>query len=217
MSTNPIPKKSYRSYSNINKVVYSSSRFRAKESKNYRSESYKNSRQAESEKKYLDEDFESYGLDNVEESEDQNNGKNLGEQISGYYKVGQPYEIQGVSYIPEEYEEFEETGIASWYGSEFDGKMTANGEIFDLNVVSAAHPTLPLPSLVRVTNLSNNKSIIVRVNDRGPFVGDRIIDLSEKGAEILGFKEQGKTEVKIQLLRNETDKMLFDIGYIKAQ
>jgi rare lipoprotein A (peptidoglycan hydrolase) len=126
----------------------------------------------------------------------------------GYFKVGNPYQIFGVSYVPQNYEDFEETGTASWYGDDFHGKATANGEVYNMKEMTAAHPTLPLPSLVRVTNLKNGKSVIVRVNDRGPFAKGRIIDVSEKAADALGFKGQGTTKVRIELLRNETDELL---------
>ncbi len=129
-------------------------------------------------------------------------------KYSGIYKVGNPYEIQGVAYFPENFEEYEETGMASWYGSDFHGKKTANGEIYNSATMTAAHPTLPMPSMVKVTNLRNNKSAIVRVNDRGPFSKSRVIDVSEKAAEALGFKGQGTTVVRIQLLRNDTDELL---------
>jgi rare lipoprotein A (peptidoglycan hydrolase) len=127
---------------------------------------------------------------------------------SGHFKIGQPYTAFGVSYVPQDYESFEEIGTASWYGSEFHGKKTANGEIYNMGDLTAAHPTLPLPSLIRLTNLQNGKSQILRVNDRGPFAKNRIIDVSEKAAEILGFKNKGTTEVKIELLRDDTDQML---------
>lgn len=126
----------------------------------------------------------------------------------GTFKVGNPYEIFGVSYVPQNYEDYEEIGTASWYGDDFHGKLTANGETYNMGSMTAAHPTLPLPSLVRVTNLRNNKSVVVRVNDRGPFAKNRVIDVSEKAATELGFKGQGTTEVKIELLRNDTDLML---------
>lgn len=116
------------------------------------------------------------------------------------YKVGKPYQVAGVWYYPREDEGYDETGIASWYGPGFHGKRTANGEIFDENRVSAAHPTLPMPTLARVTNLENGKSIIVRVNDRGPFAHGRIIDLSRKSAELLGFLNQGTAKVRVEYL-----------------
>jgi rare lipoprotein A (peptidoglycan hydrolase) len=129
-------------------------------------------------------------------------------KYSGIFKVGNPYEIFGVNYIPQNYEDYEEIGTASWYGDDFHGKATANGETYNMGSMTAAHPTLPLPSLVRVTNLRNNKSVIVRVNDRGPFAKNRVIDVSEKAATLLEFKGQGTTEVKVELLRNDTDRML---------
>lgn len=129
-------------------------------------------------------------------------------KYQGIYKVGNPYEIQGVAYFPENFEEYEETGMASWYGPDFHGKKTANGEVYNSATMTAAHPTLPMPSMVKVTNMRNNKSVIVRVNDRGPFSKSRVIDVSEKAAEALGFKGQGTTIVRIQLLRNDTDELL---------
>ncbi len=129
-------------------------------------------------------------------------------KYTGIFKVGNPYEVFGVNYIPQNYEDYEEIGTASWYGDDFHGKATANGETYNMGSMTAAHPTLPLPSLVRVTNLRNNKSVIVRVNDRGPFAKNRVIDVSEKAATLLEFKGQGTTEVKVELLRNDTDLML---------
>ena len=130
------------------------------------------------------------------------------ENYKGIFKIGNPYEIFGVSYIPQDYDDYEEIGMASWYGDDFHGKQTANGEIYDMGSLTAAHRTLPLPSLVRVTNLQNGKTVVVRVNDRGPYAKNRIIDVSEKAANILGFKGRGTTQVKIELLRNDTDEML---------
>src|SRR5690606_901066 len=89
-------------------------------------------------------------------------------------------------------------GIASWYGSDFHGRRTANGEIYDMHAISAAHPTLPIPSYVRVTNLANRRSLIVRVNDRGPFKDNRVIDLSAKSAEMLGFRGNGLARVRVE-------------------
>jgi len=123
---------------------------------------------------------------------------------SGQYKIGSPYQIQGVWYYPAENYEYVETGIASWYGPNFHGKPTANGEVFDMNVVSAAHRTLPLPSIVRVTNLENGRSLIVRVNDRGPFAHGRILDMSKRGAQLLGFEKQGTARVKVELMKEQS-------------
>jgi len=116
----------------------------------------------------------------------------------GVYRVGKPYTIAGRVYVPEENVNYSAVGMASFYGNDFHGRFTANGEIFDMESISAAHPTLPLPSYVRVTNLSNRKSIVVRVNDRGPYVGDRIIDLSVKTAKLLGFYGHGLAKVKVE-------------------
>jgi rare lipoprotein A len=118
----------------------------------------------------------------------------------GYFKVGSPYRIKGRTYKPREKYQYSETGVASWYGPGFHGKMTANGEIFNKHELTAAHRTLQMPSMVRVTNLENGRSIIVRVNDRGPFAHDRVIDLSEKAAEIIGMKNQGTARVRVDVL-----------------
>ena len=120
----------------------------------------------------------------------------------GIYKVGDPYLVEGKVYYPKANNNYNETGVASWYGKKFHKKATANGEVFDMYKVSAAHKTLPMPSRVRVTNLENNKSMILRVNDRGPFVKNRIIDLSMRAAEILGFKEQGTAQVRVEFYSN---------------
>lgn len=122
----------------------------------------------------------------------------------GYYKVGKPYNIQGTWYTPQESYSFTETGIASWYGAKFHGKQTANGEIYDMYQLTAAHRTLQMPSIVRVTNLENGRSIVVRINDRGPFSRGRVIDMSKRGAELLGFKNQGTARVRIDLLAEES-------------
>ena len=95
---------------------------------------------------------------------------------------------------------FSSVGVASWYGADFHGRRTANGEIFDMNSLTAAHPTLPLSSHVRVTNLANHRSLVVRVNDRGPYVGQRVIDVSAKTAQLLGFYENGLAKVKVEVL-----------------
>jgi rare lipoprotein A len=115
------------------------------------------------------------------------------------YKIGKPYQVDGVWYYPGEDYEYSGTGIASWYGPEFDGKPTANGEIFDMNEVTAAHKTLPLPSVVRVTNLENGRSLLVRINDRGPFVNGRIIDLSRRSAQLLGYEAAGTAKVRVEI------------------
>ncbi len=118
----------------------------------------------------------------------------------GVWKVGKPYQVAGIWYYPKEDERYDNEGIASWYGPQFHKRKTANGEIFDMYKVSAAHPTLPMPVMVRVTNLENGRSLVVRVNDRGPFAHNREIDMSMRAAELLGFKEQGTTRVRVQYL-----------------
>ncbi|MGV6800516.1 MAG: septal ring lytic transglycosylase RlpA family protein [bacterium] len=115
-------------------------------------------------------------------------------------KTGKPYKVAGVWYYPEDDPDYNKTGIGSWYGPKFHGKKTANGEVFDMNRLTAAHPTLPLPSLLRVTNLQNNKQVVVRLNDRGPFADSRLIDLSREAAEQLGYKDDGLAELRVEYL-----------------
>jgi len=122
----------------------------------------------------------------------------------GNYKVGSPYQIAGVWYYPKEEWDYDESGIASWYGPGFHGRSTANGEVFDENDVTAAHRTLPLPSVVRVTNLGNGRSLVVRVNDRGPFAHGRIIDMSRRSAQLLGFETQGIAKVRVEILPEDS-------------
>jgi rare lipoprotein A len=121
-----------------------------------------------------------------------------GPEILAVPKVGRPYEINGRWYTPAEDPDYDETGIASWYGPTFDGKPTANGETFDQTAITAAHKTLPLPSMVEVTNLDNGRTLTLRVNDRGPFVDGRIIDLSRAAAEELGMLRAGVARVRVR-------------------
>lgn len=116
----------------------------------------------------------------------------------GYYRLGDPYTVAGRTYVPEHDPNYRADGLASWYGRDFHGRLTANGEVFDMEAISAAHPTLPIPSYARVTNLANRRSIVVRVNDRGPFKENRIIDLSYKAAELLGFHKNGLARVRVE-------------------
>ncbi len=126
-------------------------------------------------------------------------------QGGGRYQVGKPYQIAGKTYYPSE-RPYSAVGAASWYGSDFHGRLTANGEVFDRNSLSAAHPTMPLPSYARVTNLRNFHSIIVRVNDRGPYHGGRVMDVSQRVAEALEFRNIGTARVKVEWLgRAELD------------
>lgn len=125
----------------------------------------------------------------------------LGEPVpkgGGVYRVGQPYTVAGRVYYPEYDPHYQAVGLASWYGDDFHGRYTANGEVFDRDGISAAHPTLPMPSYVRVTNLSNGRSLIVRVNDRGPYAGNRIIDVSTRAAHLLGFYDRGTVKVRVE-------------------
>ena len=114
------------------------------------------------------------------------------------YKLGQPYRISNVWYVPREEPGFDRTGTGSWYGADFHGRKTANGETYNMNALTAAHPTLPLPSYVTVTNLANNRTILVRVNDRGPYVGGRLIDLSRAGARALGYEPLGTATLRVR-------------------
>ncbi len=123
---------------------------------------------------------------------------------SPHYKIGKPYQVGGIWYYPERDLTYDETGIGSWYGDEFAGKLTANSEIFDPELVTAAHKTLPMPSVVRITNLDNGKSLVVRVNDRGPFVAGRIIDLSREAARRIGYKDSGLARVRVQVLAEQS-------------
>ena len=145
----------------------------------------------------------------------------------GIYKVGKPYKIAGEWYYPRENTRYDNIGIASWYGPKFQGRRTANGEIFDMNLLTAAHPTLPMPVMVQVTNLENGRSMKLRVNDRGPFKKNREIDLSRRAAEILGFKDKGTARVRVKYLHraplynqrgqlisgDESDSFVFDKPY----
>src|ERR1700728_907993 len=116
----------------------------------------------------------------------------------GVYRVGKPYTVAGRVYVPEEDPHYSEEGLASWYGDDFHGRLTANGEVFDMASLTAAHPTLPMPCYARVTNLSNGKSLIVRVNDRGPYHGNRVMDVSSRAAELLEFKGNGVARVRVE-------------------
>lgn len=118
----------------------------------------------------------------------------------GKYHVGSPYQVAGRWFYPKEQPNYDAKGPASWYGEAFNRRKTSNGEWFDMNEMTAAHPTLPLPSYVKVTNLKNGRSVVVRVNDRGPFVGPRIMDLSKRAAEALDYKQQGTTTIRAQYI-----------------
>src|SRR5471030_141181 len=125
----------------------------------------------------------------------------MGEPVpkgGGTYRVGKPYTVAGRVYVPEEDTGYREEGLASWYGDDFHGRLTANGEVFDMASLTAASPTLPMPCYARVTNLSNGKSLIVRVNDRGPYHGNRLMDVSSKAAELLEFKGNGIARVRVE-------------------
>lgn len=115
-------------------------------------------------------------------------------------RVGPPYQAEGRWFVPTAEPGYEQTGVASWYGADFQGQATASGEAFDQDALTAAHPTLPIPSLVQVTNLENGREVIVRVNDRGPFTGDRVLDVSRAAANALGFTDNGHARVHVRYL-----------------
>jgi len=123
------------------------------------------------------------------------------------YKVGAPYQIDGVWYYPAVDYNYDETGVASWYGPDFDGKDTALGDVYDMNDLTAAHRTLPMPSMVRVTNLDNGRVLALRVNDRGPYAKGRILDVSRRGAQLLGFDGNGTARVRVQVMAEESRQM----------
>ena len=125
----------------------------------------------------------------------------------GNYKVGSPYQVNGVWYTPSEDPFYDETGIASWYGRPFHGQATANGERYDMYAMTAAHKTLPMPTHVRVTNLENGRSMVLRLNDRGPFVNGRIIDVSYRSAQLLGFAERGIARVRVEAVPGPGDSL----------
>ncbi len=122
----------------------------------------------------------------------------------GTYKVGKPYKIMGKRYYPKEDYSYSEVGMASWYGKDFHAKTTANGETYDMHSLTAAHRTLPLPSIVKVTNLENGRSLVLRVNDRGPYAKGRIIDVSKRASQLLGFHTQGTTKVRVEVMEKES-------------
>lgn len=125
----------------------------------------------------------------------------------GTYKVGSPYKIMGQWYYPKEDYDYSEVGTASWYGEDFHAKKTANGESYDMHALTAAHRTLPLPSIVKVTNLENGRSLVLRVNDRGPYAKNRIIDISKRGAQLLGFQTQGTAKVRVEIMEKESKEL----------
>lgn len=135
-----------------------------------------------------------------------------GPLAGGKYKIGKPYSINGQWYYPQVDYAHDETGVASWYGEAFHGKRTANGEKYNMNKVSAAHRTLPLPSVVRVTNLENGRSLVIRINDRGPFARGRVIDLSKRAAELLGFADKGTAMVRVQIMPEPSRRAALQVG-----
>jgi rare lipoprotein A len=116
----------------------------------------------------------------------------------GQYLIGHPYHVAGHTYVPQEMTSYAAVGMASWYGAAFHGRRTANGEVYDMASITAAHPTMPLPSYARVTNLDNGYSVIVRVNDRGPYHAGRVMDVSSRAADVLGFRGAGTAKIKVE-------------------
>jgi rare lipoprotein A len=146
--------------------------------------------------------------------EDRDNTK-----YKGHYKVGKEYTVKGKKYKPIAVTRYSKEGTASWYGSKhgFHKKRTANGDVYNKELLTAAHRELPMPSLAEVTNLANNKSVIVMINDRGPFSKSREIDVSEKAASVLGFKRQGTAKVRVKYLHAETQDFLKNLGLEKKE
>jgi rare lipoprotein A len=131
-------------------------------------------------------------------------GRDPNGKVVTTYKVGNPYKVQGLWYYPAEDFGYREEGVASWYGPGFNGKRTANGEVYDMNALTAAHKTLPIPSVVQVTNLENGRQIKLRINDRGPFVEGRIIDLSRRAAQLLDVERNGIARVRVELVPEDS-------------
>jgi rare lipoprotein A len=125
-------------------------------------------------------------------------------KTKGSYKVGRPYQIKGTWYYPAENFKYVQTGVSSWYGQKFHGRKTANGETYNMNDLTAAHRTLPMPSMVRVINLKNGRSLKLRINDRGPFARSRIIDVSRRAAQLLGFQRAGTASVRVEVIADES-------------
>ena len=117
------------------------------------------------------------------------------------HQIGNPYVVKGVRYVPREDPDYNVVGMASWYGRPFHGRRTASGQIYNMNALTAAHPTLPIGTQVRVTNLANRRSVVLTVNDRGPFAKGRIIDVSRRAAERLGFRRAGTTRVRVEVIQ----------------
>ena len=139
----------------------------------------------------------------------------LDKPYDGHYKLGDPYQVEGEWYFPSDApKNFYEIGNASWYGHKdgFHGKKTANGDVYNKNTLTAAHKTLPLPSMARVTNLENGHSVIVMINDRGPFTKDRVLDVSERAADLLDFKSKGVTKVRVEHLPKQTADLIAKLG-----
>jgi rare lipoprotein A len=146
-------------------------------------------------------------------------GKGQLPEGGGKYHVGKPYQVAGRWYTPKEQPGYDKVGMASWYGEAFHARKTSNGEWFDMNDLTAAHPTLPLPSYAKVTNLANGREVVVRINDRGPFVGTRLIDLSKRTSDTLGFRKKGKAKVRVQWIGNApiTDRGYRHLAMMNAQ
>jgi rare lipoprotein A len=135
-------------------------------------------------------------------------GRGQGSAVANSYKIGAPYQINGVWYYPQLDPHYNAVGTASWYGEAFHGRYTANGELYDMNALTAAHTTLPLPSTVEVTNLENGRVLVLRVNDRGPFINGRLIDVSRRAAQLLGFEQKGTTMVRVRVMPDAGGTML---------
>lgn len=153
---------------------------------------------------------ESKGLEDYEEPFEEEGITNI--RYKGHYKVGRPYKVKNKVYRPREDSNYRQVGMASWYGDDFHGKRTANGDIYNTNHMTAAHTTLPLPCIVLVKNLTNGRSVKLMVNDRGPFAKNRIIDVSEAAAKFLGFRNKGTEKVKVVFMKKDTEILLKRLG-----
>ena len=143
----------------------------------------------------------------VKQMQGKDDGRNRSTAQGPRYKVGKAYNVNGVWYYPSEVDDYVEEGIASWYGADFHDRVTANGDTYDMEALTAAHRTLPMPSAVEVTNLRNGRTLTLRVNDRGPFASDRIIDVSRRAAQLLGFQTEGTARVRVRYLQDASRRL----------
>lgn len=201
---NEVQIKSYEDYFPAN-TGYSESEQDGYDTYTYDEPAGRNSQVTEEGKDYSDDGFFQEAPVEIDAAV-KSTGKCKAVAAPGPKKIGKPYKINGVTYYPmESADGYSEVGIASWYGPGFHGKLTANGEKYNQKAMTAAHKTLPLPTLVKVENLENGKSVVVRVNDRGPYSKGRIIDLTEVAAKRLGMIDKGTAKVRVSVLSEDPD------------